>query len=82
MKKVTVYSQNSCASCQMVKKWLTMKKVDYTEVNLDDQPEQRDHVMKISGSATVPVVLIEDDATGEKTVSVGYKPAQLAVAAQ
>ena len=82
MKRVTVYSQNSCASCQMVKKWLTMKKVEYSEVNLDDQPAQREHVMKISGSATVPVVVIEDTDTNETLISVGYKPAQLAVAAR
>lgn len=81
MKKVTVYSQNACASCKMVKKWLTMKKVDFSEINLDEQPEQREHVMQISGAATVPVVVIEDDTTGESTVSVGYKPAQLAAAA-
>lgn len=81
MKKVTVYSQNSCASCMMVKKWLTMKKVDYAEINLDDHPEQREQVMKMSGSATVPVVVIEDETTKTKTVSVGYKPAQLVAAA-
>lgn len=77
MKKVTIYSQNSCASCMMVKKWLTMKKVGYTEINLDEQPEKREHVMKVSGSATVPVVLIETDDSQQPIVSVGYKPAQL-----
>lgn len=81
MKRVTVYSQSSCASCVMVKKWLTMKKVDYSEVNLDEQPDQREHVMKLSGSATVPVVVIEDEETQQTTISVGYKPAQLATAA-
>lgn len=81
MKRVTVYSQNSCASCVMVKKWLTMKKVDYSEVNLDEQPDQREHVMKLSGSATVPVVVIENEETQQTTISVGYKPAQLATAA-
>lgn len=78
MKKVTVYSQNSCASCMMVKKWLSMKKVGYVEVNLDEHPDQREYVMKISGSATVPVVVIEDDVTSNVAISVGYKPAQLA----
>lgn len=80
MKKVTVYSQNSCASCVMVKKWLTMKKVEYSEVNLDEQPDQREKVMQISGASTVPVVVIEDDATDETTISIGYKPGQLAAA--
>lgn len=80
MKKVTVYSQNSCASCVMVKKWLTMKKVEYSEVNLDEQPEQREKVTQMSGASTVPVVVIEDSDTNETTISIGYKPGQLAAA--
>lgn len=80
MKKVTVYSQNACASCMMVKKWLTMKNVEYSEINLDEKPEERQHVMQISGSATVPVILIEDTDSARQTISIGYKPAQLATA--
>lgn len=80
MKNVTIYSQNACASCMMVKKWLSMKHVEYSEINLDEKPEERQHVMELSGSSTVPVVLIEDTDSDRRTISIGYKPAQLATA--
>lgn len=80
MKKVTVYSKNACASCMMVKKWLQMKQTQYEEVNTDEHPEVLEHVMKISGAATLPVVLIEDDQANSQTISIGYKPGQLASA--
>jgi glutaredoxin 3 len=80
MKKVTIYSQNACASCMMVKKWLTIKKIAYQEVNLDEHPEQRAEIVEMSGSSTVPIVLIEDTNTAQQTISIGYKPAQLVTA--
>jgi len=82
MKKITVYSKDACASCMMVKKWLQMKQAEYVEVNTDEHPEVIEQVMKLSGAATLPVVLIEDidgDQT-KQTVSIGYKPGQLASA--
>lgn len=81
MKRVTIYSQNACASCVMVKKWLTIKKIGYNEINLDEHPDQREYVQRISGSSTVPVVVVENETDGaeiQKSISVGYKPAQLA----
>lgn len=80
MKKVTIYSRTTCASCSMVKKYLTHKNVEYAEVNLDEHPSLEEGVMKLSGAATVPVVVIEDEQTNETSVSVGYKPAQLIAA--
>lgn len=62
----------------MVKKWLAMKNVEYKEVNLDEEPAQREYVQKMSGSSTVPVVVIEDKASESTAISIGYKPAQLA----
>ncbi|HEX6462319.1 MAG TPA: glutaredoxin family protein [Candidatus Saccharimonadales bacterium] len=80
MKKITVYSKNACASCMMVKKWLHMKQAHYEEINTDEHPETLEYVMKISGAATLPVVLIEDDQANNQTISIGYKPGQLAAA--
>ncbi|MBL8159379.1 glutaredoxin family protein [Candidatus Saccharibacteria bacterium] len=77
MKTVTVYSKNACASCNMVKKWLTLKQVAYTEINTDEKPDVLPEVMRISGAATMPVIIVEDES-GEKAVSVGYNPSRLA----
>lgn len=72
----TIYSTTTCAYCQMVKKFFTLKGVDYKEVNLDEAPELRQHALDISGMTSVPVVTkTENDI--ESLVCVGWKPADL-----
>lgn len=75
---VTIYSGNDCAYCVMVKKYLTMKKVEYTEINVDDQPDRRQEAIDLSGAMTVPVTVFEKD--GNKEVVIGYNPGALASA--
>ena len=78
MSKITMYTTTTCASCQMVKKWLTMKNQEWEEVHLDEHPERQQEAIELSGSTTVPITLIENE--GIKNVIVGFKPAQLAEA--
>ncbi len=79
MSKITMYTTTTCASCQMVKKWLSMKNQEWEEVHLDEHPERQQEAIELSGSTTVPITLIENEA-GLKNVVVGFKPAQLAEA--
>jgi len=60
----------------MVKKWLHSKNLAYEEVNLDEKPELRNDVIKISGGLTVPVTVVtkQDDST---EVIVGWNLAKL-----
>ncbi len=78
-KNVTIYTTNSCASCNMVKKYLGMKGVTYDEVNVEQNPERQAEAIAVSGVSTVPVIVItkDDDA---KEVVVGYNLAKLAPA--
>lgn len=55
---ITIFTTNTCAYCKMVKKYLANKGHEYTEVNLDEQPERRDEAYNISGALTVPVTII------------------------
>lgn len=68
-----VYSTTTCAYCQMVKKFLTLKEQQYEEVNLDEHPEERERVFNLSGITAVPVVTRIEDGE-EKLVAVGWKP--------
>jgi len=78
-KNITIYTTNSCASCNMVKKYLGMKGVTYDEVNVEQNPERQAEAIALSGASTVPVIVItkDDDA---KEVVVGYNLAKLAPA--
>jgi len=78
-KDITMYTTTTCAYCVMVKKWLTSKKLDYNEVNIDEQPERAKEAFEVSGQMAVPVTVItKDDDTRE--VVVGYNIAKLAPA--
>ena len=74
-----MYTTATCASCQMVKKWLTMKNLQWEEIRVDQSPERQDEAIKLSGSTTVPITVVEK-LDGLKDVIVGFKPAQLAEA--
>ena len=69
----TVYSTTTCAYCQMVKKFFTLKGVEYNEVNLDEEPERREFAHEISGMTSVPVVTKTENGE-EKFVCVGWNP--------
>lgn len=75
-KNITMYTTTTCAYCVMVKKWLHSKNLAYEEVNLDEKPELRNDVIKISGGLTVPVTVVtkQDDST---EVIVGWNLAKL-----
>lgn len=78
-KNVTIYTTNTCAYCEMVKKYLGSKGISYDEVNLDQNPERQAEALEISGALTVPVTVVtkQDDS---REVIVGYNLAKLAPA--
>ncbi len=79
VKKITIFTTNTCAYCGMVKKWLGAKGYQYEEVNLDTNPERQKEAFEISGALSVPVTVVtKHDDTRE--VVVGYNLARLAPA--
>lgn len=77
MKKVTIYTTNTCAYCAMVKKYLDGKGVKYNVVNLDEQPEKQAEVYAKSGALTVPITLVEKEDSTEEVVD-GFNLPRLA----
>lgn len=69
---ITVYSTKTCSYCPTVKRYLTLKKVPFIEVDVTDDHEQRHTLQQLTGYSTVPVT------TDGTTYVVGWKPAQLA----
>ena len=79
VKNITIFTTNTCGYCQMVKKYLGAKGMEYEEVNLDEHPQRQAEALKISGAMTVPVTVVtkQDDS---QEVIVGYNLARLAPA--
>ena len=69
---VTIYTTKTCGYCPMVKKYLTMKNVQFTEVDVTSNPEARQQLFKRTGMSTVPVTLRDENYV------VGFQPSLLA----
>ena len=67
MKKVVIYTGPVCNYCSAAKHLLSKKKIRYEEIDIGNDVEKRDEMLKkSSGSKTVPQIFI-----GEKHVG-GY----------
>lgn len=63
---IKIYSTSWCPSCVKAKKYLNMKGLEFSEINVADKHEDREEVFKVSGQRTVPVL----DINGE--IIVGF----------
>ncbi len=62
--KVVIYSGNRCAYCNAAKRLLDSKKVDYTEINVDEDPARREEMMRRTQRQTVPQIFINEQHVG------------------
>jgi len=61
----------------MEKDWLVEKKVDYTEILVDEHPDRAQEMIAISGQMGVPFNVIDNDH-GKRTTILGFDKARLA----
>ena len=60
-KKITIYSKYNCPYCTRAKMLLESKKIKYTEINIQDHPEERENMIRRSkGGKTFPQIIIGD----------------------
>ena len=60
MAEVTIYSSNTCPYCVSAKEYLDEKGVQYTEKNINEDPEARRELMA-RGHMGVPVIIVGDE---------------------
>ena len=58
---IKIYSTSWCPACVKAKKYLGLKGLAFSEINVADAHEDREEVFKVSGQRTVPVL----DINGE-----------------
>lgn len=63
---IKVYSTETCPWCVKVKQYLKSRGVEYTEVNVGEDMEGREEMVKLSRQTGVPVINIEG------TIIVGF----------
>lgn len=69
---ITVYTTKTCAYCPLVKRFLSLKGVEFEEHDLTNDQPMRMAIHKATGAITVPIT------TDGETWVVGWKPAELA----
>ncbi len=64
MKPVTLYGTGVCPYCDMAERLLARKGVTPDKIRVDLEPEQREHMMRITGRRTVPQIFIGELQVG------------------
>lgn len=67
MAKVVMYCTRACPYCQMALRLLQKKGVNLDKLQVDDQPELRTEMARITGRSTVPQIFIGDTHIGGYT---------------
>ncbi|EEB36567.1 glutaredoxin [Anaerococcus hydrogenalis DSM 7454] len=60
MKKVTVYTSNTCPHCKAAKNYLRENNIDFEEKNVDEDRSAIDYLVE-KGHRGVPVINIEGE---------------------
>ena len=55
---VTIYTSHRCAYCNAAKRMLDSKGVEYTEINIHDDPEKSEEMVERTKRQTVPQIVI------------------------
>ena len=61
MKKVLIYSTQTCPFCKMTKDYLDEKGVEYTDIDVSSDEESQKEMIEKSGAMSVPVIDIEGE---------------------
>jgi glutaredoxin 3 len=61
MKKVIIYSTQTCPFCKMTKDYLDEKGVEYVEKDVTSDDEAQKEMIEKSGAMSVPVIYIEGE---------------------
>ena len=66
MSNITIYTKDYCPYCVKAKSLLTMKKIKFNEINLNNNPEQfEDMVNKSNGARTAPQIFYKNKYIGD-----------------
>ena len=61
---VKIYSTSWCPSCVYAKRLLEEKKIKFEEINIEEIGMSREQLFEITGGASVPQIVINDESIG------------------
>ncbi len=67
MAKILVYTTTTCPFCKMQKDYFNSKNIAFSEILVDENPDEAQKMIELSGQLGVPfTVITKDDGTVEK----------------
>ncbi|MFK3959059.1 glutaredoxin family protein [Guptibacillus hwajinpoensis] len=57
MEQITLFTITSCIDCYKMKQHLKVKNIPFEEVNLMEQPDRQDELIKVAGEFNVPFLV-------------------------
>ena len=64
MADITIYTSPACGYCHQAKQLLTSEGIEYKEVDVIDNPDQRDAIVEKTGHMTLPIIMNEGELIG------------------
>lgn len=61
---IKIFSTKWCPSCVFAKRLLDEKKIQYSEVDLDEKNITREKLFELTGGYTVPQIVINEKSIG------------------
>jgi glutaredoxin 3 len=65
--KIVIYTKVPCPYCDRAINLLEEKKLDFSEIDLTDRPDEIQKIKDQTGWRTVPIILINDQVIGGYT---------------
>ncbi|PSO46670.1 MAG: NrdH-redoxin [Parcubacteria group bacterium SW_4_46_8] len=72
-KNVTIYSTPTCQYCKKAKSFFDEHEVEYTDYNVQNNPEKRDEMLEKTDQMGVPVIIVSDPENDESEMIVGFE---------
>jgi glutaredoxin 3 len=64
MSRVTVYTTERCSFCARVKGLLNARGIEFSEINLAEDPARREELARTTGMLSFPQVIVDGELLG------------------
>ncbi len=58
---VVVYSSPTCGPCKAAKEFLSSKGVSFREINIAEDADAREELVRLTGQTMIPVIVVDDE---------------------
>ena len=76
MTKVVMYTTRTCPFCKMEKDYLNSRNIEFSEILVDENPDEAQKMIEISGQMGVPFTVITKEDSSRENI-LGFDKARI-----